>query len=156
MFSWVSRRKGGAQGTPLYFVIELPAHFQCFWRKNLIVSTGSPRLFPQCSAPPARSYTSLPYFTIGGCQIRGFLGGSDGKESACNVEDPGSVPGLGRSPGGREWLSTPVFLPGELHGQRSLAGYNPCCQIESSKYNTCLDNVSYVNISIDLGRQAMP
>ena len=31
----------------------------------------------------------------------GFPGGSDGKESACNVGDPGSIPGLGRSPG--EW-----------------------------------------------------
>ena len=29
----------------------------------------------------------------------GFPGGSDGKESACNVEDLGLIPGLGRSPG---------------------------------------------------------
>ena len=29
----------------------------------------------------------------------GFPGGSDGKESTCNVGDPGSIPGLGRSPG---------------------------------------------------------
>ena len=29
----------------------------------------------------------------------GFLSGSDSKESACSVGDPGSVPGLGRSPG---------------------------------------------------------
>ena len=29
----------------------------------------------------------------------GFPGGSDSKESACNAEDPGSIPGLGRSPG---------------------------------------------------------
>ena len=29
----------------------------------------------------------------------GFPGGSDGKESACNVGDPGSIPGLGRSYG---------------------------------------------------------
>ena len=29
----------------------------------------------------------------------GFPGGSDGKESACNVGDPGSIPGSGRSPG---------------------------------------------------------
>ena len=28
-----------------------------------------------------------------------FLGGSDGKDSACHVRDPGSIPGLGRSPG---------------------------------------------------------
>ena len=25
----------------------------------------------------------------------------------------------------REWLSTPVFLPGKSHGQRSLTGYSP-------------------------------
>ena len=31
----------------------------------------------------------------------GFPGDSDGKESACNVGDPGSIPGLGRSPGER-------------------------------------------------------
>ena len=29
----------------------------------------------------------------------GFLGGSDGKVSACNAGDPGLIPGLGRSPG---------------------------------------------------------
>ena len=31
--------------------------------------------------------------------LLGFPGGSAGKESACNVGDLGSVPGLGRSPG---------------------------------------------------------
>ena len=30
----------------------------------------------------------------------GFPGGSDGKESACNARDLGSIPGSGRSPGG--------------------------------------------------------
>ena len=52
-----------------------------------------------------------------------------GRESACNArapEDTGSIPGLGRSPGGENGkLLTPVFLPGEFHGQRSLAGYSP-------------------------------
>ena len=33
------------------------------------------------------------------CEILGFPGGSDGKESACNVGDLGSISGLGRSPG---------------------------------------------------------
>ena len=32
--------------------------------------------------------------------IYGFLGSSAGKEPTCNAEDPGSIPGLGRSPGG--------------------------------------------------------
>ena len=27
----------------------------------------------------------------------------------------------------RKWQPTPVFLPGEFHGQRSLEGYSPCC-----------------------------
>ena len=56
---------------------------------------------------------------------RNFLGGSDGKESACSVVDLGLTPGLGRFPWRREWLSTPVFWPGESHEQRSLVGYSP-------------------------------
>ena len=31
--------------------------------------------------------------------LKGFPGGSDGKETACNVGDLGLIPGLGRSPG---------------------------------------------------------
>ena len=54
-----------------------------------------------------------------------FTGSSDGKESACNVGDPGSIRGLERSPGGGNEKPTPVFLPGESHGQRRLAGYSP-------------------------------
>ena len=55
----------------------------------------------------------------------GFPAGSDSKESACSTGDPGSIPESGRSPGRRKWLSTPIFLPGESHGQRSLVGYSP-------------------------------
>ena len=33
--------------------------------------------------------------------VRGFLGSSAGKESACNAGDPGSIPGSGSSPGER-------------------------------------------------------
>ena len=53
----------------------------------------------------------------------GFPGGSDGKESACNAEDQGSIPGLG-VPWRRQWQPTSVFLPGESQGQRSLVGYS--------------------------------
>ena len=45
--------------------------------------------------------------------IGGFHGGSDGKESTCNVGDLGLIPGLERSPEVRAWQSTPVCLPGE-------------------------------------------
>ena len=44
-------------------------------------------------------------------QTLGFPGGSDSKESAGNTRDLGSIPGLGRSPEGRAWQPTPVFLP---------------------------------------------
>ena len=38
-------------------------------------------------------------------------------------------PWVGKIPWRRAWQPTPVFLPGEPHGQRSLVGYNPCgCQ----------------------------
>ena len=50
---------------------------------------------------------------------------SDGKESACNAGDPGLIPGSGRPPWRRDLPPTPVFLPGESHGQRSLAGVQP-------------------------------
>ena len=42
-----------------------------------------------------------------------------GKESACNAGDTGSIPGLGRSPGGGKRQPTLVSLPGELCGQRA-------------------------------------
>ena len=38
--------------------------------------------------------------------------------------DVGWIPGLGRSPGGG-MATTPVFLPGESHGERNLADYSP-------------------------------
>ena len=51
--------------------------------------------------------------------------GSEGKASAYNAGDLGSIPGLGRSPGRRKWQPTPVFLPGKSHGRRNLVGYSP-------------------------------
>ena len=50
--------------------------------------------------------------------------------SAGELRDVGSIPGSGRSLG--EGMAThSVFLPGEFHGQRSLAGYSPWTQRES-------------------------
>ena len=34
-------------------------------------------------------------------------------------------PWAGKIPWRREWQPTPVFLTGEFHGQRSMAGYSP-------------------------------
>ena len=57
--------------------------------------------------------------------VSGLPDGSDGKESVCKGRKPGFDPWIGKIPWRRECLSTPVFLPGEFHGQRSLVGYNP-------------------------------
>ena len=65
--------------------------------------------------------------------------------SAGDVRDAGSIPGLARSPGGGHGKplqysclenpvdrgATPVFLPGESRGQRSLAGSSPLGRKES-------------------------
>ena len=66
--------------------------------------------------------------------LTGVRGSSVGKEPACNAgdaRDTYSIPGSGRSPWRRAWQPTPVFLPEESHGQRSLAGYSPWGHKES-------------------------
>ena len=42
--------------------------------------------------------------------LKGFPGGSDGKESTYNARVPDSIPGSGRSPGEGDRLPTPVFM----------------------------------------------
>ena len=56
----------------------------------------------------------------------GFPGGSAGKESTCNVEDLGSVPDLGRSPGGEKGNLLQYSCLENPHGQRSLVDYSWC------------------------------
>ena len=58
----------------------------------------------------------------------GFPGGANGKEPACQCRRHRRCrfdPWVGKIPWKRAWHPTPVFLPGESHGQRSLAGYSP-------------------------------
>ena len=57
--------------------------------------------------------------------LGGFPHSSVGKSSAYNAGDPGSIPGSGRFPWRKKWQPTPIFLPGESHGQWSLMGYSP-------------------------------
>ena len=57
-----------------------------------------------------------------------FPGGTSGKEPACQCRRHKRHefnPWVGKIPWRRAWQPTPVFLPGESHGQRSLAGYSP-------------------------------
>ena len=45
--------------------------------------------------------------------------------NAGDAGNVGSIPGLGRCPAGGHGNPTPIFLPGESHGQRNLVGYSP-------------------------------
>ena len=82
--------------------------------KNLLTIHEVPGSIPRSGRYPGGGNDWLPYL----CSIlawispgteepgrlhtptfRDFPGGSDGKDSACNVGDPGSIPELGRSPG---------------------------------------------------------
>ena len=51
-----------------------------------------------------------------------FPASSGGKESACNVEELGLIPGLGRFPWQRTWQPTPLFLAGEPPGTEEPGG----------------------------------
>ena len=60
--------------------------------------------------------------------VLGFPGGTSAKEPACQCRRHkrcGFDPWVGKIPWRRKWQPTPVFLPGESHGQRSLAGCSP-------------------------------
>ena len=59
----------------------------------------------------------------------GFSDGSDSKESASVWFDPW----VGKIAWRREWLPTPVFLPGESHEQKSPVGYSPWGRKKSDK-----------------------
>ena len=58
--------------------------------------------------------------------LKGFPGGTSGKEPACQCrrcKRRGFDRWSGKLPWRRAWQPTPVFLPGESHGQRSLEGH---------------------------------
>ena len=63
----------------------------------------------------------IPLFTV----QEGFPGNSAGKESTDNAGDPGSIPGLGRSPGGGRGNPLQDSCLENPYGQRSLVGYSP-------------------------------
>ena len=62
------------------------------------------------------------------CHFLGFPDGANGKEHSCQCRRRKRCwfdPWVRKSPWRRAWQLTAVFLPGESHGQRSLAGCSP-------------------------------
>ena len=75
------------------------------------------------------------HFSIGG----DFPRGSEGKESTCSEEDPGSIPGLGRSPGeGKEY---PLQYSGLENSMDCIAHGVPKSQTQLSNFHFTLDPI---------------
>ena len=94
---------------------------------------------PLCALPLK---VSLPWV--------GFPGGTRDKEPACQCrrrETFGFDPGVGKIPWRPAWQPTPVFLPGESHGQRSLGGCSPWVCIVAAT-----DVTAHTHLSVHLGR----
>ena len=69
--------------------------------------------------------------TLTTCAQQSFPGGSEGKESACNTKDLGSLPGLGGPSGGGQGNPLQYSCLENPHGQRNLVGYSPWGDKES-------------------------
>ena len=110
----------------------MATHFSVLaWR---ISGTGEPSGLPSVgSHRVGHDWSDLAAAAAAGFLV-GFPGDSDGKEFTCTAGDLGSIPGSGRSSGGGH--GNPVFLPGEFHGQRSLAGYSPWVR-KTVRHNWC-------------------
>ena len=61
---------------------------------------------------------------------KGYSSDSDGKESTCNLEDLGPIPGLGSFPGEGNGYPRPVFWPEEFHGLYSPWG---CKELDTTE-----------------------
>ena len=94
----------------------------------------------KCQCSFLLTLSSLSYFCVLLVDINlsyesylGFSGGASGKEPTyyCRRWKRHKFDlWLGKIPWNRKWQSTPGFLPGKFHGQRSLAGYSPWSHME--------------------------
>ena len=84
------------------------------------------------SEPPGKPLLYVKQVASG--KLWGFPGGASGKKPACQYrrcKRRGLDPWVRKIPWRRALQPTPVFLPGESHGQKSLAGYSPWRRTES-------------------------
>ena len=89
------------------------------------------------------------------CSIgpRGFSGGASGKEPTCQSRRHtrcGFSPWIGKIPWRRAWQSTPVFMPGESQGQRSLS---PWGSKESDMTEATSDTCTQLDLQIIILRE---
>ena len=68
------------------------------------------------------------------------------KNPPVDYRTPGFSPWVEKIPWRREQLPTPVVLPGEFHGHRSLVGYRPwvCRELHTTELHSFTDNWSWL------------
>ena len=75
---------------------------------------------------------------------------NSGKEFACQCKRRkrhSFNPWVRKIPWSRKWQPTPVFLPAEAHGQRSLVGHSPWGHKSQTWLNTQSDIILYLSLS---------
>ena len=87
------------------------------------------------------------------CYMSGFPGCASGKEPACQCKRckrHGFDPSVRKIPWRRAQQPTPVCLPGETHGRRSLVGYNSpwsCKELDTTEATEQATQISGVRTS---------
>ena len=89
-----------------YLVAQMVKNSPAVWRPGCIPGWGR---------PPAEGH----------CSILMFPWWLRWKRICLQCRRPGFNPWVGKISRRRKWQPTPVFLPGESHGQRNLVGYSP-------------------------------
>ena len=106
-------------------VSVLPINIQYWfplWLTGLIAVQGTLKSLIQHHSSKASVFWHSTIFIVQLSHSWALPGYSDGKESACNAR-PGFDPWVRKIPWRRQGLPTPLFLPREFLGQRSLVGY---------------------------------
>ena len=89
------------------------------------INTGGGRVLLRTRSYSASCLSGHLHTLVVDSTANDLIGGSVGKESACDVGELGLIPGLGRSPGGGHGNPRQCPCLENPHGQRSLAGYSP-------------------------------
>ena len=95
-----------------------------------MVSWSWPTRWPQrCAHAPGLDRISHPFHHSRVSVVKNL------PATAGDLRDSDSIPGSGRLPWRGAWQPIPMFLPGESHGQRSLAGYSPrgCKELDTTE-----------------------
>ena len=111
---------------------------------------AQPRTLPRCHGFLQRHCAHWVYrFT---CQSTSVWASQvrSGEEPTCQCRRHEFSPWAGKIPWRRAWQPTPVFLPGKLHEEGSLAGYSPLGRNESDTTERLNTDTISINLSINI------